>query len=507
MSHGCELNSRISRFRIDYLILFLVCTGIRVIHIDTFDLWGDEIYNFFSVNTFFLSVRKTPLYILVNLFYKSLVPDDVLYSYNFVPRIPALIFGILTVIVMYDGFKRFVGTVPAWMVAILACTAYPLVIYSRESRFYSMTHFFVATSLWYFLAILDNPSTRRMSGLTVAAIFGFLTYPYLTFSVCFLYLFVFIQIAFVDKRGDWKPFLLCFMIYMVVAVTFLVLMRGSFSSGAYTPISYSTSFFIYALKSAISYFSGNSYLITAIAFFFPLKNLFLALRRRQAFNYIYIWWLLCFSLVIAHIFIITFLTVNAFNPRHINFLAIPFLAAVSLGIYEIFEFARRYAYGKTTAFATLFLICLTTFVLFGRDFRFYMTTGRNYHAINRTDVRRTMRLVEKATRSCSKYILFYVNNEPDSDYLFYHYRSGRQIVDWKKHDDIIKNVNLSESMCLGFVVFNTGADNLNGAAMEQLRHDMDTYSSGDAEVFITRREVYGNQIRRYLSIIKKLLNR
>ena len=507
MSHDCEMNSWINRFRIDYLVLILICTAIRILHIDTFDLWGDEIYNFFHVNTFFLSVRKTPLYIMVNLIYKALLPESSLYLHNFVPRIPALMFGILTVLTLYDGFKRFLGNTPAWIVAILSCTAYPLIIYSRESRFYSMTHFFVAASLWFFLAILKDPTRKRMIGLTVTAVLGFLTYPYLTFSIFFMYLILFIHMSSIDKRADRKFFLLSFLVYAAISGAFLILMRKSFSSGAYAPLGYSFPFFVYALKSAVSYFSGNSYLITAIAFIFPLRNIFLALKGKEPLNYIYLWWMLCFSLVIAHIFIITFLTVNAFNPRHISFLTIPFLAAVTLGAREILEIASQRLPRKETFVKVVFIVCILSVSLWARDFRYYLTTGRNYHAVNRQDIGQTMHLVEKATRSCRNYLLFYVKNGPDSDYLFYHYRSGRRIVDWKKHDDIIKNVKPSDAMCLGFLIFYTDADKRNGEPLAEVRKDMDTYSNGDTKVFITKKEVQGKDIQDYVSIYNKLRNR
>ena len=46
------------------------------------DLWNDEIYNFFQINSFHTSVRKPPLYILVNMIYRALVPNSLLYSHN-----------------------------------------------------------------------------------------------------------------------------------------------------------------------------------------------------------------------------------------------------------------------------------------------------------------------------------------------------------------------------------------------------------------------------------------
>ena len=152
---------KLASLRLDYILLLLICLIVRLYHIDTHDLWGDEITGFFkwNLNTIALnpfSIRKTPVYILMNLAYRNIVPTHLLYAYNFVPRIPALIFGVLTVLLLYDAYKRYIGNVAAYIIGIFSCASYPLIVYANESRVYSMTHFFLAVYIWLFLSIMEE---------------------------------------------------------------------------------------------------------------------------------------------------------------------------------------------------------------------------------------------------------------------------------------------------------------------------------------------------------------
>ena len=38
--------------KLDYVVLLIVCLAIRIYHIDTIDLWGDEIHHFFNLHDF-----------------------------------------------------------------------------------------------------------------------------------------------------------------------------------------------------------------------------------------------------------------------------------------------------------------------------------------------------------------------------------------------------------------------------------------------------------------------
>lgn len=502
MNENYSTKKLFEKYRLDYIIILLVCAGIRIVHIDTFDLWGDEVYNFFHVNSFYFSVRKTPLYILINLIYKSFLSESFLYTYNFVPRIPALIFGMMTVMVLYDGFKRFRGTVPALIMAVLSIASYPLIIYSTESRFYSMTHFFTAGSLWFFLSILDDPSRKRIVGFTITAVLGFLTYPYLTFSIFFLYVFLFVELALIKKSGELKFFISCFLVYFFTNAVFLFMMRGSFSSSAYAPLGFSLPFFVFALKSIISYFSGNSYLLAAIAFVFPLKNIYAFIRRRSELKLVYAWWMLCFGLVLGHIFIITFLTVNAFNPRHLSFLAIPYLAAITLGMNEILKFVKQHAIGKERLFTIVFFVCLTGFALNGRDFKHYMRFGENYHAVNKTEISDNIKFVKEITGDREEFLLFYIHHGKLYDYIFYYYRSGKRIIDICEYQKILEYHKLPKFLRLGLIMRNADFEKDQQYSGGGVLEDFSMYNNKKIKIFLSKKMVEKNQIDLFVSRMK-----
>ena len=91
----------------------------------------------------------------------------------------------------------------------------------------------------------------------------------------------------------------------------------------------------YAVKSILSYYANNSYVLVLVAFLFPIANVIRAgFKSKTDLNYLYLLWLACASLILLHVFIL-FITVNIFNPRHIGFVAVPFLAAVSVAVYNL----------------------------------------------------------------------------------------------------------------------------------------------------------------------------
>ena len=89
-----SIKQSIYDYKLDYLILLAVCILIRIYHIDTYDIWADEISTFFTNVNIKLSVRYAPIYAFVNRLYRSIFPEAFMYSHNCAPRIPASIFGI-----------------------------------------------------------------------------------------------------------------------------------------------------------------------------------------------------------------------------------------------------------------------------------------------------------------------------------------------------------------------------------------------------------------------------
>ena len=445
--------------KLDYVVLLIVCLAIRIYHIDTIDLWGDEIHHFFNlhdigrINEMLLNVRKTALYAAVNIGYKWILPKDLLYSYNFIPRIPALVFGALSVVILYDAFKRYVGNIPAYIVGCLSCASYPLIIFAIRSRVYSMTHFFLAVYIWLYLSMMKEITHKKLVVFLISALFGFFTYPYLAFSIYGFYacmgLFIF--------KGEFstrKFFIATSAIFILVSLTFLVITQATFSHPIYETIPLSSSFFIYALKGMLSYYSGNSYLFIGIAFVLPLMNFYNTMKGRADLNYVYLLWMFCSTLIVMHILIVTH-TGNAFNPRHVTHLAVPFIACLSLAIYEIHQYGERYTV-KTKVyshFTVCFLAFVTILAFSTRDFRYYLETGINYHGgSNRYST--DLVFLNDTIRQYGENRLLIISPKREENHIFYFYRSRKHVVTPQDLNDDRAILNAHEdSIFIGFVYF------------------------------------------------------
>jgi len=496
----------------DYFVLIVIALAIRLYYVNTIDLWGDELIGFFqwnldTIEKFPLSIRKTPLYIIVNVAYKSLIPESWLYTYNFVPRIPALIFGILTVVVLYDAYKRYIGNIPAVIIGCFACASYPLIIYSRESRVYSMTHFFVALYLWLYLSILSDPKRWKIIFLFIASILGFFTYPYFVFIIIIFYVCLSINIFLTGDKKQHRLFFTTFISFALIAFTLLFFMKSSFSSSYYSqfysPMKPSISFIFYALKSLFSYYSGNSYILVLISIIFPVINLFKAHRKKAPINRVYMVWILSTLLIFGHIFIL-FITVNIFNPRHVGFIAIPFIATISLGLYEIYRYLDSMNKGKTGIYLkpVFFLIIVIIFAFSTRDFRYYLKTGINYHA-GTNDYSKNIQFINStlnhAKKNKSLLILCYDDN---LHYNFYHYRTGKRVVSLNKISSDY-NIDLSKMLYYGFIIKQNNKKR--GEIPNSLLQKFSRYANSDIIIFISKTMINLEQLKETVQTIEKTM--
>ena len=493
---------------VDYLILFAICLAIRIYHINTIDLWDDEFIGFFKWNLstilqFPFSIRKTPVYIINNVLYKSLLPTSWLYLYNYIPRIPALIFGILTVIVLYDAFKRYIGKVAGFIIGCLSCTSYPLIIYAKESRVYSMTHFFLALYIWFYLSILNEIKTWKIVLFTISSILGFFTYPYLTFVTVIFYFCLSIKLVSTQNKKYYRPFFRSSIIYALFCIIFLLLMKSSFSSSYYSrftsPIEPSFSFIFYAIKGMLSYYSSNSYFLVIVGFIFPVINLLCVLLKRHKMNYMYLLWICSSTLILGHILIL-FYTVNIFNPRHVGFLAVTFLASVSYGFYEIYNYIMKFSYNNKhpNIITTIFVVGVIAFSFTTRDFKYYIKTGINYHA-GYNNYTENINFIINTLNEIGKNdsILLYCYRD-DRNYYFYHYRTGKRVI---QIEDLQSVINLSrndnhKAKYIGFLdIHNANFGNMPISTMRKFT----IYKNNQITLFISNNKIQQSDIDAFIN--------
>ena len=399
-----------------------------------------------------LHVRKTAIYAVVNIFYKAVLPTKLLYSYNFIPRIPALIFGVLSVIILYDAFRRHIGKTSAFITGCLSCASYPLIIYAIRSRVYSMTHFFVAIYIWLYLSILKDITKRKLIMFLIFSFFGFFTYPYLVFTIYIFYICLGINILY-KKSNHKQLFYYSFITFFLISFIFLIITKSTFSHNNYKTILLSYSFFIYALKGMLSYYSGNSYILVLLSFLIPFINLFYAFKKQVNLNYIYLLWAMFSLLIILHIIIVSH-TKNAFNPRHVTFITIPFIAGLTCCFNEIYNNMSKllkrnkyHNYYKVIFFIAIFLISFST-----RDFKYYIKTGINYHG-GSNKYSENINFINNIIDDFGEDYLILIPFDKNINYSFYFYRSNKRIVnfhDLKKDDQAILD-NYSDSLYIGFI--------------------------------------------------------
>ena len=463
MTENYCMKHQFEKYRVDYIILLLVCTGIRIYHIETIDLWTDEIHHFFTLHVLsnmhnmVLNVRKTAPYALVDILFKAVVPEPLLYSYNFLPRIPALIFGLCSVVILYDAFRRYLGIIPAFIVGCFSCTAYPLIIYSIRSRVYSMTQFFLSIYIWLYVSIIKRISQKKIILLFLSSLIGFYTYPYLFFVICSLYFCLFIYLYINGQKQHLKLLLSTFILFFLISVTLLVFMMHSFSHHIYTTIPMSKDFFFTSLKGILSYFSNNSYLLVFLSFLAPIFNLFYFYKGKAEPNFIYLLWICSLILILLHLFIVTN-TRNAFNPRHVTFMVVPFIACISLVFYNVYKnldsiIINRYPQLSPIMLKVVFFALVIIVVSTTRDFRYYIKSGANYHAGagNYTEnIDFINHKLDEIDKNNSILLLCY-NDTPT--YQFYHYRSKKRVVlfDKLKHIEYSSEDHM-DSLHIGFIL-------------------------------------------------------
>src|SRR4030042_3137818 len=141
-------------------IILVVALILRLIALNQ-SLWLDEAISVNVAKT--LSYKSLILeYSLADfhppLFYLILRSWIILFgSYEWVVRLPSVIFGIATVYVTYLIGKKLFEDKTALIAATLTATAPLLIYYSQEARMYMLAAFLTSLSVYFFIsAIKDN---------------------------------------------------------------------------------------------------------------------------------------------------------------------------------------------------------------------------------------------------------------------------------------------------------------------------------------------------------------
>jgi 4-amino-4-deoxy-L-arabinose transferase-like glycosyltransferase len=168
------------------LMILLAGTALRFYHLGHNSYWLDEAGVAFAARAATLPdmlkivrshVLAMPLdYLVVWLFGRFSFQEAVL-------RIPAALWGSLSLLLAYRFFRKFTGVGPS-LLGLLVLALSPLHIqYSQELRFYASLVFFYLLSSLLLWGAIQHPSRRSWVLFTAATILGIYFHPYVFFAL------------------------------------------------------------------------------------------------------------------------------------------------------------------------------------------------------------------------------------------------------------------------------------------------------------------------------------
>lgn len=183
-----------------YLILFIGLI-LRLVTINQ-SLWLDEAININIVKSVDLNTLifkyalgdfHPPLYHLILKGWAELYLNVLhLPEYEFIYRLPSVLFGVLTIFVLYLIGKKLFDKHTALIATALLATSPLHIYYSQEARMYMLATFFTSLSVYFFISILKKDKLIYWFGFIVStALMLYSDYlPYFIIPAYVLYLVV-----------------------------------------------------------------------------------------------------------------------------------------------------------------------------------------------------------------------------------------------------------------------------------------------------------------------------
>ena len=219
-------------------LVLLIATILRLVGINQ-SLWLDEAININVVKL--LDVQKLVVSYSVGdfhppLFHVILKGWYELWKLFNLPvseltfRLPSVIFGVLTVYMVYLIGRKLFSKATALVAAILIATAPLHIYYSQEARMYSLACFLVSVAVYFFLSILEKDKLINWVGFIGAtALMLYSDYlPYLMLPVFVVYLFIRRKSV---PKGTLRAFIPAFVLIFALITPWLLLFPKQFSVG------------------------------------------------------------------------------------------------------------------------------------------------------------------------------------------------------------------------------------------------------------------------------------
>lgn len=334
---------RFSRERLALLIIpaaiTLVALAVRVYRLAHWSYWLDELLQVYFIhgtwNAFWSSLRADavhpPLDYLISRFVEFLNPSDP------IRRIPAVVWGTLSIPVFMAFVRRRAGTPVAYVGAIILALAPFHVRYSQEFRPYALAVFTVLIALLTLDRYLDQPGVTRLTLLFLACVAAEYTLYLGALILAIASGSLLIEDALTatpERRRAARRFLLASPLFgLALWIAYLPWWPVLWAASHRPPASAAPAFSLQRFGVALSFFSfapndGNAATIATWAYALLLLIGLAVAARRPGLRFVIGWVLLG----MGTIEVLEHLHPHYYVPRHYlpSAIAFPLLAALAL---------------------------------------------------------------------------------------------------------------------------------------------------------------------------------
>lgn len=343
-------HDKLNRHFLFLSLFFIVLLGftLRIYDLSHKSMWGDEILSVrvYSGNSIPEVIRVSslrvhpPLYFIILHFFLYFGDSE------FVARLPSVIFGVLSILLIYKVGRSFFGEGEGLISAFLLSISTLHIHFSQEARMYTLYMFLSLLSLFLFYKAIRENDIKLWIGFVISTVLGLYTHFYMLL-VLLIEMPFFVFMLYKKRRSImtsmWKAgrknILLLVLTLIIISISLLPLLpqvfRLSESRGLSTPWGIKAETFYVVLFRNFSVdrfdFSVGYGLLLFLATF--LIGLFTSIREyRQPTTFLLVWVFLPSTVVFI-------LTLNVGEPvvaeKYLIFILPGYLIGISRGISSI----------------------------------------------------------------------------------------------------------------------------------------------------------------------------
>jgi len=167
-------------FKIGIILFF--GAFLRFYQLDKYSLWKDELFSVTRASrplSFILSERLTGVLGIRAPFHHVFIHLALFFGKSeFIVRLPSVLFGVLTIFLIYELGKLVFKNQKVALVAAFLLTISPLHLeYSREARYYSYLIFLSTASILFFLKLVSEKKWQWLILFSLVMVFSIATHP------------------------------------------------------------------------------------------------------------------------------------------------------------------------------------------------------------------------------------------------------------------------------------------------------------------------------------------